>query len=360
VGRVLYDQAGVGDAGPVLSGLLTWVQKTNEFRRGIGAPRVGLGHYATVLDLGNNLGLALSTDGVGTKLLLAEMADRYDTVGIDCVAMNVNDLLCVGAEPLAMLDYVAVQRADAGVLEALGRGLYEGAKQANITIPGGELAQLREMVQGIHPDSGLDLVGTCVGTVALDKMILGDALQPGDVVVGLASSGLHSNGYTLARRALLDKGGMKLERHVGELGRTLGDELLEPTRIYVKPMVEMWRKGVRVRAMAHITGDGFLNLRRLSPRMGYTLDALPDVPPIFNLIKERGGVPIEEMYRVFNMGVGFCLIVPESDVAPALSIARDHGVEGWPIGRTLEDADRTVTLTAPGLKSQDDSFVPAA
>jgi phosphoribosylformylglycinamidine cyclo-ligase len=312
VGRVLYDQAGVGDAGPVLSGLLTWVQKTNEFRRGIGAPRVGLGHYATVLDLGNNLGLALSTDGVGTKLLLAEMADRYDTVGIDCVAMNVNDLLCVGAEPLAMLDYVAVQRADAGVLEALGRGLYEGAKQANITIPGGELAQLREMVQGIHPDSGLDLVGTCVGTVALDKMILGDALQPGDVVVGLASSGLHSNGYTLARRALLDK------------------------------------------------GDGFLNLRRLSPRMGYTLDALPDVPPIFNLIKERGGVPIEEMYRVFNMGVGFCLIVPEADVAPALSIARDHGVDGWPIGRTLEDAERTVMLTAPGLKSQDDSFVPAA
>lgn len=351
-----YEQAGVMDAGPVLSGLLTWVQKTNEFRKGIGAPKVGLGHYATVLDLGNNLGLAISTDGVGTKLLLAEMADRYDTVGIDCVAMNVNDLLCVGAEPLAMLDYIAVQHADAGVLEALGRGLYEGAKQANITIPGGELAQLREMVQGIHPDSGIDLVGTCVGTVALDKMILGDAMQPGDVVVGLASSGLHSNGYTLARRALLDKGGMKLERHVGELGRTLGEELLEPTRIYVKPMVEMWRKGVQVRAMAHITGDGFLNLRRLSDKLGYVLDSLPPLPPIFSLIQERGGVPVEEMYRVFNMGVGFCLVVPEADVNAALSIAHGHGMDGWPIGRTVADSERTVTLSAVGLKSQGDSF----
>lgn len=355
-----YDQAGVVDAGPVLSGLLTWVQRTNEFRQGMGAPQVGLGHYATVLDLGNNLGLALSTDGVGTKLLLAEMMDRYDTVGIDCVAMNVNDLICVGAEPLAMLDYIAVQHADAEVLEALGRGLYEGAKQANITIPGGELAQLREMVQGIHPDSGIDLVGTCVGTVALDRMILGDAMQPGDAVVGLASSGLHSNGYTLARRALLDKGGMNLDRHAGDLGRTLGEELLEPTRIYVKPVVEMWQKGVQIRAMAHITGDGFLNLRRLSPRMGYTLDALPPAPPVFRLIQERGGVPVEEMYRVFNMGVGFCIVVSESEVEAVLSIVRAHGVEGWRIGHTVEDPDRTVTLTAAGLQSREDDFAPVA
>ena len=353
-----YEGTGVIDAGPVLSGLLCWVQKTGEFRpSGVGSSKVGLGHYAAVLDLGNNLGLAISTDGVGTKLLLAEMMDRYDTVGIDCVAMNVNDLLCVGAEPLAMLDYIAVQRADPKILEALGRGLYEGAKQANITIPGGELAQLKEMIQGIRPDSGIDLVGTCVGTVPLDKVVTGLEMQPGDAIVGLASSGLHSNGYTLARSALIEGGGMKLQRHVDELGRTLGDELLEPTRIYVKPVVEMWRNGLSIRAMAHITGDGFLNLKRLGRGVGFVLDALPPVPPIFTLVQERANVPLDEMYRVFNMGIGFCIALPEGEAEAALRIAREHGVEGWIIGQTVADAAQTVTLPSVGLKSAEDAFV---
>jgi phosphoribosylformylglycinamidine cyclo-ligase len=355
---VRYDQAGVVDAGPVLSGLLKWVQKTSAFRPGIGSPRIGLGHYATVLDLGNNLGIALSTDGVGTKLLLAEMMDRYDTVGIDCVAMNVNDLICVGAEPLAMLDYIAVQRADPSILEQIGRGLFEGAQQANITIPGGELAQLKEMIQGIQPDSGIDLVGACIGTVALDKMIVGDAMQPGDAIIGFASSGLHSNGFTLVRRSLLEQGGMKPQRHVDELGRTLGEELLEPTRIYVKPVMEIWNQGVDVRAMAHITGDGFLNLRRLGREIGFEIDALPEPPPIFRLLQDRGAVPAAEMYRVFNMGIGFCMIVPESDAEKTIRVASEFGVPAWRIGRTVADESQIVRLRQAGLESREDQFVP--
>jgi phosphoribosylformylglycinamidine cyclo-ligase len=355
---VRYDQAGVVDAGPALTGLLKWVQKTSEFRKGVGAPLVGLGHYATVLDMGNNFGIALSTDGVGTKLLLAEMMDRYDTVGIDCVAMNVNDLLCVGAEPLAMLDYLAVQKADAAILEQIGRGLYEGAKQANITIPGGELAQLKEMIVGVGPETGFDLAGACIGTVALDQMILGDAMVPGDAILGLASSGMHSNGFTLARRCLLEKGGMKLERHADELGRTLGEELLEPTRIYVKPVMEMRKQGVGIRAMAHITGDGFLNLRRLGRGVGYEIERLSAPPPIFQMIQDRGAVPMEEMFRVFNMGIGFCLAMPESELDAASKIAEEFGIASWRIGTVVADEERTVWLRSAELKSQGDRFAP--
>src|SRR5690349_14325323 len=200
-----YAEAGVVAAGKPLSGLLSWVNRTLAFRPGVGEPLLGIGYYANVLRIGENLGLAISTDGVGTKILVAEMLRKYDTIGIDCIAMNANDVICVGAEPLAMVDYLAVQEARPDVLEQIGRGLSEGARQANITIPGGELAQLKDMIAGIHPNEGIDLMGTCVGTVALDRMILGQEMEPGDVVVGLASSGIHSNGFTLARKALFDR-----------------------------------------------------------------------------------------------------------------------------------------------------------
>src|SRR5512134_4042712 len=194
-----YSSAGVNTVKEeaALAGLLTWVGKTLAFGRH--RPALDFGYFASVLDLGNGTGLALSTDGVGTKLLVAEMLDRYDTVGIDCVAMNVNDLLCIGAEPLAMLDYIAVQEADPQMLEAIGKGLYEGARQANISIPGGEIAQVRELIQGVREGRGFDLAGACVGTVPMDRIIVGQDIRPGDVVIGLRSSGIHSNGLTLAR-----------------------------------------------------------------------------------------------------------------------------------------------------------------
>ena len=199
------------------------------------------GHYANVVRLNDETGIALSTDGVGTKLVLAEQLGRWDTIGIDCVAMNVNDVVCVGAEPLAMVDYLAVDRADSEIAGAIGIGLARGAALAGVEIVGGELAQLGELI------NGLDLAGACFGTVQLDALVTGAAIEPGDAVIGLPSSGLHSNGYTLARRALAD---VPLEDE--RLGRPLGDVLLEPTEIYVKAIVELLRSEVgRPRPRAH-------------------------------------------------------------------------------------------------------------
>ena len=210
------------------------------------------GHYASVLALDKRTAIAICTDGVGTKLIVAEQADRYDTVGIDCVAMNVNDLVCVGAEPIAMVDYVAVERADTAMLAALGEGLRKGAEQARVEIPGGELAQVPEMLRGHPSPRGLDLVGTAFGVVDRDRIVTGELVSAGDVVIGLPSSGVHSNGFRLARRALLDQGGLALDDTHPSIGRPLAEELLEPTAIYVRAAVELLGSGLAVHGLAHI------------------------------------------------------------------------------------------------------------
>jgi phosphoribosylformylglycinamidine cyclo-ligase len=286
------------------------------------------GHYASVIRIDERTGIALSTDGVGTKLLVAEQLGRFDTVGIDCVAMNVNDVICVGAEPLAMLDYIAIERADPEVCERIGVGLARGAELAGVEIPGGELAQLGDMVRGF------DVAGACFGTVALDAVIDGAAVRPGDAVIGLPSSGLHSNGYTLARAALA---GLPLEEDPeGRLGRPLGDVLLEPTEIYVKPVLELLRSEVEVRGLAHITSGGLGNLLRLAAEVGFEIDDPLPVPPVFELIAERGGVGDEEMHEVFNMGCGFCCVVAPGDETAALELLRRPYPEAKRIGGAVE------------------------
>jgi phosphoribosylformylglycinamidine cyclo-ligase len=288
------------------------------------------GHYANVVRIDDRTGIALTTDGVGTKLLVAEQLGRWDTVGIDCVAMNVNDVICVGAEPLAMLDYLAVDRADRAVAAQIGEGLARGAELAGIEIVGGELAQLGEIV------NGLDLAGACVGLVALDSLVTGSAIEAGDPVIGLPSSGLHSNGYTLARATLseLDLGDQRL-------GRPLGDLLLEPTEIYVKPVLELIRSEVEIRGLAHITSGGLGNLLRLDTEAGFEIDDPLPVPPIFELIQELGGVDDEEMREVFNLGCGFCCVVAAGDEAATLELLRGHYPEAKRIGRAVPE---------PGLK----------
>ncbi|HET6571076.1 MAG TPA: phosphoribosylformylglycinamidine cyclo-ligase, partial [Solirubrobacterales bacterium] len=286
---------------------------------------LGSGHYANVLRLDDETGIALSTDGVGSKVIVAEQLGRFDTVGIDCVAMNVNDVICVGAEPLAMLDYIAIERADPEVCERIGAGLARGAELAGIEIPGGELAQLGDMVRGF------DVAGACFGTVALDAIVDGSAVEPGDAVVGLPSSGLHSNGYTLARRAL---DGLPLDEDPeGRLGRPLGEVLLEPTEIYVKPVLELLRSEVDVRGLAHITSGGLKNLDRLAADVAYEIDDPLPVPPIFTLIQERGGVSDEEMREVFNMGCGFCCVVAAGDEAAAVELLQAHYPAAKRVGR---------------------------
>jgi phosphoribosylformylglycinamidine cyclo-ligase len=320
-----YSKAGV-DQGAADSAVAGLVRALSGIALGRPSRQVPLpGHYASVIAIDEQTGIALSTDGVGTKLLVAEELERWDTVGIDCVAMNVNDVICVGAEPLAMLDYIAVPSADPGVCEQIGVGLARGAELAGIEIPGGELAQLGTLV------SSVDLSGACFGTVGLDEIVDGAAVQPGDPVIGLPSAGIHSNGFTLARSALA---GISLDEDPdGSLGRPLGEELLEPTEIYVKPIAELLRSEVEVRGLAHITSGGLGNLDRLAADVAYEIDDPLSVPPVFDLIQARGGVSDDEMREVFNMGCGFCVLVAPGDEDAALSLLRAHHPEARRIGR---------------------------
>jgi phosphoribosylformylglycinamidine cyclo-ligase len=295
---------------------------------------VASGHYAAVLRIDDRTGLALGTDGVGTKLIVAEQLGRFDTVGIDCIAMNVNDVVCVGAEPIAVLDYLAVERADPDVLAAVARGLKAGAERAGVEIPGGELAQVPELLRGHPSPHGIDLVGTCVGLVPLDRVVTGARVEPGDALIGLPASGVHSNGFTLARRALTD-----LAEVPPELGgATVGEALLEPTVIYVRAALALLRSEVDVRGLAHITGDGLLNLLRLEAGVGYRVDAPLPRPPIFDLIAARGGIEAAELYEVFNMGCGFVVVVPEANADAAVTALAEHHRGAAVIGAATDRA----------------------
>lgn len=354
-----YESAGVdtGTQDRAMPLLTKWIERSFALRTGIGAVKLPLGYFANVIDLGNGAGLALSTDGVGTKLLVAQQAGRFDTVGIDCVAMNVNDVLCVGAEPLALLDYIAVEAPSPAMLGALAEGLYRGAEMAGVTIPGGEIAQVKEMIRGVRPGAAFDLVATCVGTVPIERILTGRRTQPGDAIVGLRSSGVHSNGLTLARRIFFDRLGWAPDRFVPELGRTIADELLEPTRIYVKPVLAMLKAGLKVRALAHITSTGFLNLSRADAPVGYALDSLPEPPPVFALIQRHGSVPDSEMVFTYNMGIGFCVVVAPEDEARVREIAAAAGIEALVIGHTVRDPQKAVTLPRLGLIGRNGGFV---
>lgn len=283
---------------------------------------LGSGHYASVLRVADDLAIALSTDGVGSKLVVAEQTGRLDSVGIDCIAMNVNDLVCVGAEPLAMLDYLAVEQPDPAALAQIAAGLKAGAENAGIEIPGGELAVLPEVIRGHPSPHGFDLCGAAFGTVAPDAIVTGAAIVAGDALLGMPSSGLHANGYTLARRALLTDGGLALDDAPPQLGgATVADALLEPTVIYVRAVLDLLRDGdVDVHGLAHITGGGLTNLLRLNDGVGFSIEAPLPVPPVFELIARLGRVGEAEMWEVFNMGCGFVAVVPDAQAAAAAEL----------------------------------------
>jgi phosphoribosylformylglycinamidine cyclo-ligase len=296
------------------------------------------GHYASVLKVSDDLGIAIGTDGVGSKLVVAEEADRLETVGIDCVAMNVNDVVCVGAEPIALVDYLAIEQVNEGVMREIGIGLKTGAEQAGVEIPGGEVAVLPELIRGHPSPHGFDLTASCFGTVALDRLVTGAALEPGDALIGLPSSGLHSNGYTLARRALAS---LSYDEHPPALqGASVADALLEPTVIYVRAVLELLRSGADVRGLAHITGGGLDNLLRLNPGVGFEIDDPLPVPPVFGLVQELGHVPEAEMWGVFNMGCGFVAAVPEQDAGAAAELLARHHPDSRRIGGVTGEASQ--------------------
>ena len=334
-----------------LVGVLRTIQ-TGQASRVVPLP----GHFAAVLAVAPNLGIAVGTDGVGSKLLVAEATGRLDTVGIDCVAMNVNDVVCVGAEPFALLDYIAVERADEDVLRAIGAGLKAGAEMAGVEIPGGEVAVLPELIRGHPSPNGFDLTAACFGTVALDALVTGAAARPGDALLGLPSTGLHSNGYSLARRALLYDGGLQLDDRPEALGgASIADALLEPTAIYVRAVLELLRSGADVRGLAHITGGGLANLLRLHAPIGFEItDPLP-VPAVFGLVRELGDVAEPEMWEVFNMGCGFAVVVPEAETDPAAALLARHHEGARRIGTVTAEADR-VTVPPLGIEGGPDGL----
>ena len=347
-----YARSGVdtNEADRALARLLLEIAPTAAFGS---SSEIGIGHFAAVVRVGP-LHLALTTDGVGSKLLVAQALGKYDTVGIDCVAMNVNDLLCVGAKPLAMLDYIAVERADPEVFGQIGKGLCEGARQAGVAIVGGETAQIPEMLRGAKPGSGLDLAGMALGLVPDGALLDGSKVQPGDALVGIASSGVHSNGLSLARQVLARK--FRFDEYVAELGTTVGEALLVPTRIYVAQVEALAKAGIAPRALAHITGDGFLNIRRVEAAVGFEIDFLPPPPAILRLIQKVGELDAAELYTVFNMGVGFTAVVTEGEVERTLAAVRATGVDAWRLGRAVADPERKVRILPERLVGRSKQF----
>ena len=286
----------------------------------------GFGHYAGLIRLGSQL-LALHSDGVGTKVLVAQLMNRFDTVGIDCVAMNVNDVICVGAQPVGFIDYVALRQPNERLLEEIAKGLVEGAKQSRMAIVGGETAVLPDIIAG--EENAFDLAGMVMGVVK-GKPILGGAIRPGDVILGVESSGLHSNGYTLARKVLLSK--YSVDDYADHLVQTVGEELLIPTRIYVRPVMEILKKKIRVHGLANITGGSFTKLPRLNAKVRYDLDGVPSPTGIFRQIQVDGGIDSKEMYRTFNMGIGFCVIVPMASADDIVSVFAKYRMRCKAIG----------------------------
>lgn len=322
----------------------TWPKQT-----GNGDVKLDIGYFANVIDFCGT-GLAMCTDGVGSKAIIAHMMRKYDTIGIDCVAMNVNDLICVGARPVSMVDYIVVESADADMLKAISIGLSNGANESGISIIGGEIAQLKDIV------NGFDLVGMTIGHVALDKIITGQSVQEGDVIIGIESSGIHSNGLSLARRAFLELHSYDLSHKFDVLDSDLGTELLRPTHIYVREVLHLLDEIDSIKALVNITSDGLLNLTRVTAQVGCVIDNLPHTPPIFPLIQELAKVDKSEMFQVFNMGIGFCVIVEASEAEKVISILDGHGRKAYRIGYAIEDAQKRVILEKQGLVGKGKRF----
>jgi len=314
-----------------VSALISKLKETLSYREVI----TESGHFAALVKLGDKA-IAMSTDGVGSKILVAEMMEKYDTVGIDCIAMVVNDILCVGAEPIAMVDYLAVEKPDPEIAGQIGEGLKEGCRQAKVAMIGGETASLPEII------SNFDLAGTGIGIVDVENIITGDKIVDGDVLIGIESSGIHSNGLSLARKVFFDDNQFKVDDKLQYLETSIGEELLKPTLIYVNPIVELLKSDLEVHGLAHITGGGFTNLKRLKKGSGYIIETLPDPKTIFKVMHKLG-VPLEEMYRVFNMGIGFVVIVKSEDAKKAIDIIKKYNL-AFKIGTATDDIQEKVSI----------------
>ncbi len=301
-----YAEAGV-DIGKENRAISALAKQLTYKRKGLGAPLTDVGHYAGLIDFGG-YALALTTDGVGSKVLIANEMRRWNTVGIDCIAMNVNDLLAMGIEPLAFVDYIAISEPDEQIMRQIGEGLAKGAEISRITIVGGETATLPDIVKGF------DLAGTCLGMVKKDGIITGERIKVGDAIIGLPSSGVHSNGYSLVRRIIKDSGYSYHDPFPYNESTTIGDELLIPTRIYME-VLDAARE-FDIHGLAHITGSGLMKLHRITG-YGFDISEPLEPQPVFRFLQEEGNVDKIEMYKTFNMGMGFLVVLSKSEAKKA-------------------------------------------
>jgi phosphoribosylformylglycinamidine cyclo-ligase len=309
-----YTEAGV-DIDLEAMAIKALIKNLDYRRKGTATMMGAVGHFAGLIDFGE-MALALTTDGVGTKMLVADQQGDWSTVGIDCIAMNVNDLYVMNVEPIAFVDYIAIDKLSVEKMAQIGIGLNEGAKQANIDIVGGETASLKGLV------NGLDLAGTCLGMQKKDKIIAGERIKPGDKIIGVLSTGVHSNGLSLARRVVEKYAGYD-KKFKGK--KTFGEELLTPTRIYHESLKVT--ASCTVHGMCHITGGGLLNFNRLS-KYGFRFGT-PIIPPeIFTWIQKAGDISLVEMYRTFNMGMGYAYVVPKGSIACVLKMVKGAQVVG--------------------------------
>ena len=340
-----YAAAGVSiEAGDRAVELMkTWVEKARR-------PEVigGIGGFAGLFDASalkayEHPLLATSADGVGTKVAIAQALDRHDTIGFDLVGMLVDDLVVCGAEPLFLTDYIATGRVVPERIAAIVKGIAEACVAAGCALVGGETAEHPGL---LGPDE-YDVAGSTTGVVEADRLLGPARVRPGDAVVAMESSGLHSNGYSLVRHVLLDKAGWTLDRHVPELGRTLGEELLEPTRIYAKACLAL-AAATEVHAMSHVTGGGLAaNLARVMP---VELDAAVErgtwtPQPVFDLVRRVGGVPDADLEQTLNCGVGMVALTAPDDAAAAIRVLEDHGIRAWVAGEVLAGGSGEVRLT---------------
>ncbi|HWJ80127.1 MAG TPA: phosphoribosylformylglycinamidine cyclo-ligase [Niallia sp.] len=338
-----YKQAGVNiEAGyEAVTRMKKHVQKT--IRPGVLG---GLGGFGGMFDLSvlslKNPVLVSGTDGVGTKLMLAFMLDKHDTIGIDAVAMCVNDIVVQGAEPLYFLDYIACGKADPEKIEAIVKGIADGCEQAGCALVGGETAEM----PGMYSEEEYDLAGFAVGACEKEQVITGENIQAGDVLIGLASNGIHSNGYSLVRKLFFEKANMSLSDYVEEFGCTLGEELIKPTRIYVKSILAALKK-FPIKGLAHITGGGFIeNIPRMLPAgLGMELlEANWEVPAVFRKMEEIGELDRKEMYNIFNMGTGMVLAVSKDIEEEVVAYFESIGEKAYTLGSVREDGEYTIVL----------------
>ncbi|WXG45136.1 MAG: phosphoribosylformylglycinamidine cyclo-ligase [Candidatus Atabeyarchaeum deiterrae] len=337
-----YSKAGVDldEDEKAISEIWKLVGTTFKFRRSKnGQPLNIKRHYAGLIDIGAGDKLvAVHADNVGTKVLVAQLLEKYDTVGIDLVAMNVNDLVCVGAEPIALVDYLAVEKYDTNLIREIVSGIVEGARRASIAIVGGETASVPDIIRGARIGVGFDLAGTTIGIVDRKSVILGGKMRQGDIVVGLASSGIHSNGLTMARKVLLETSKLTVDDSLPGSEFGVGEELLMPTKIYSPEVLEVIKE-TEVHGLAHITGGAFTKLRRIGQyaHVGFKLDKMPKPQYIFEAIAKLGLVSEEEMYRTFNMGIGFCIVTPKSQVEEVSAICEKHDTKAIAIGELTKE-----------------------